>query len=611
MQREVSQVALRYIIPCLHYVLFGVGIALYLVLPLMGTQPIVHDESNLRTRVAQSVIVADDIKYGMDADIAMHKKRSKAPLETQSNTTEGKFVVAGKRASGSDSFLFINAGASRAAVLALARALKRAPFLSMDIHFYFVNSLEEASRIEIPQGLIRGAILLDFPTPAVNWVHVHTFGKDGLQSNQDAVNVVVSAFFMSDIGIKMTRTFDAAGLSETQKQLNGQILNFISEYVGPLANHLKPLLPVLKGPFPYSPQDVTSHFTDYILSMVQSDVTGPYGGGTLRSVKGLCIVGISANKERHLGNDYTSLNSVVASLEQTIRGFNNLNERLHHSYPVWVSVSPSYFVDYAMLQSIPFVQMGCGVVCLLNYIAITTNMKTKNNSRDDGQKLGVGAFLVILISGVLAMTTSIINSEVKMPDMMKHLLRSLDERKGEVIQSYTDISDIRTLSLSYIVASFPGIFIVLRGLFMVWGSNTLLGGFLPSTKSIIIALYIWTLGWMALFIALHPGLSLVGDASLAFQLLIIGVMYHPKMDFCSRLHCQQDSKSRLLTTSLRMLHFIVSLTIRVLCCLASTGLVVIWDGLLGGSPSPSSIPLSSFLVTTVMIWSVSIAKLFT
>ena len=296
------------------FVLWVVGLLLFFAMPFTEQRRNVHDESNLRNAFAISAT------------------SGRADLSSGNISAASQMTVYGKRSSGAESFLVLNCGSSTKAVDLLATVIRDEPYYSMDIYFYFLKSCADAEFIELPQGLVRGGLLMKIDTDSPASISVHTFGRGGLQPNQDLVNTVVAAF--------RARGFTCSFLEA------GSAANLIDSFFGFVSSYL-----------PEKKAAQSSHFSAYALSMIRNH-RATYGGGALRSARGVYLVGVSSVGEWK-AKDATM--DLATAAEYVLRSFNNLNERLHHSCPVWVSLSVDIFLDFQLVQIVAFLFIGVSV----------------------------------------------------------------------------------------------------------------------------------------------------------------------------------------------------------------------------------------------------------
>ena len=389
---------LRKALPILPGVLLVVGCLLLAALPAADTRVNVQDEGNLRARGYRSKVEGEDLGLGRDALSSIPSAYMRSVVLDGSSTID-VIEVPGSRAPGTEHFVVISTGPSHEVAMALAHSFAHQPFMSMDLRFYLAPPSVEVDDViqaaGLPVGMIRGGLQLNLSSsPAgISSICVHTFGVGALQPNQDLLNVftvglrvhgLASDFLChtnadSAIFAASTMAWDEwvveAGMAVAggggvpqplQQWLTGALQTHV---VPPLSEAVHEGFEAIGG----SPRRAgnmrlrVSHMMLYGLEMLRNDRIGQYGGGGLRTSFGLHTLGISdygADAAPLTSNTQSSLR-IARGVEYGIRSINNLDERLHHSSPAWLSSSTNTFSDFSVGQAVSFVfTAGCIAVLL-------------------------------------------------------------------------------------------------------------------------------------------------------------------------------------------------------------------------------------------------------
>jgi hypothetical protein len=374
------------------------GCLLFLVLPAVDTRVNVLDESNLRVRPYNSKVEVADLEVGLEGlrsipSTTMHSVHlpgSASPIEV--------IEVPGSRSPGTEHFIVISVGPSHDVAVALAHSFAHQPFLSVDLRFYLAPPAQDVDTVVgavgLPVGMLRGGLQLNLtgaPTDKRS-ICLHSFGVGGLQPNQDLLNVFTSGLQAHGL----TSSF-LCHTDEDRRAFHGSMMTgeewFLAAVEGALwtssipypvqewltggmAEHVVSSLSQLvhqafdlMGGSPRRAGNMqmrVEHLLLYVLEMLRNGRIGAYGGGRMRTNFGTHLVGISDHGL--LANPPSpnlSALRVDRGAEYGIRSINNLDERLHHSVPVWLSSSNKNFSDFSVGQIVSFVfAAGCVAIIL-------------------------------------------------------------------------------------------------------------------------------------------------------------------------------------------------------------------------------------------------------
>jgi hypothetical protein len=201
---------------------------------------------------------------------------------------------------------------------------------------------------------------------------LNVFGSDGVQPNMDIVNLMtllggrqgIEWNFLCQQPTTLPTPWDGEGMSQASSRDSGM-------GVGEIAAALKKMTTTVTGGSVTLGNDHAQRLGHYALSLLTASATGSspdFGGASLRK-RGMHPIVVSSPPRCHRGAPppppqqkpsipHNKLLPIVWAMEGLIRGANNLDEQLHHSFPVYVHIGAGSFVDYEVAQHAIFVVLG-------------------------------------------------------------------------------------------------------------------------------------------------------------------------------------------------------------------------------------------------------------
>jgi hypothetical protein len=246
-------------------------------------------------------------------------------------------------------------------------------------------SLEEASwqvpsEVEIVLLLDIAEVTFSAPTSNINnngagtaaggaQLCLNVFGSDGVQPNMDIVNLMT--LLGGRQGIEWNFLCQQPTTLPTPQGKERHIRGDGGVGVRDLAAALKKMMTTVTGGSVTLGNDHAERLGHYAVSLVTASATGSspdFGGASLRK-RGMHPIVVSSPPRRHQGAPppppqqkpsipHNKLLPIVWAMEGLIRGANNLDEQLHHSFPVYVHIGAGSFVDYEVAQHAIFVVLG-------------------------------------------------------------------------------------------------------------------------------------------------------------------------------------------------------------------------------------------------------------
>lgn len=390
MLRRVGARGLSAIGNRLTFPLMMVATVFLLVLPMVDERRIYISENNLKPYAAPMVTMSDLSTPNPFGDVLLREQgrvmetndgaATYAGGRRRKEVSVGDAVVAvrGQRSTGG-CLMSILVNRDEPVSVEIAGALftafqrRRATILSGDLEFRFFSqkknntttsslrafpesresrerypTLEEAAR-RVPSE-VEVAVVLDIAdvTADAGSLCFNVFGSDGVQPNMDIVNL------MTMLGLRNGIEWDF--LCQCPVSSSKRWLERFSSTVRAMFSSL--------GATPVPQHATLVRLGHYVLSLVTASTTGaaPADGGASLRMRGMHPIVLSSHKSSKVaGHRFKQADAsmpVISAIEGLVRGVNNLDERLHHSFPVYLHVSAQTFVDFEVAQHIIFVVLG-------------------------------------------------------------------------------------------------------------------------------------------------------------------------------------------------------------------------------------------------------------
>lgn len=295
-------------------------------------------------------------------------------FQTSSMVTEGA-VFASRGAGGPLTVIFVNEleEASMRVATAVVARLRKERHLSGDVVISLYRDTINVSAVMWQLSSIDVAVVLNVSYRGSASLCLDVFGSDGIQPNLDIVNIAVSAAARFDQALSVTcRRADRENFPHMQRFINAAVR--------------------------WIPSPQRDYFSTLLSAITQRR---SHGASALRKEGVHPIVLQTLIKSQHEATEIASsqLDAVKLSrvVESIVRSVNNLDERLHHSFPIYAHLDSHHFVDFEVSQHSVFI-----VLAALGSVAYGECLKA--NGAFSGRSF-IGVIALVICGGLFDTST--------------------------------------------------------------------------------------------------------------------------------------------------------------------------------------------------------------
>ena len=273
-------------------------------------------------------------------------------------------------------------------VLQIINKIKDSPWLGLDLHVLIVISGDYESRIRayatqesISVQTIQAAVVLDFHDDFnFDTLYLKTLSDNGMQPNMDFVN---SAALLSKSARLPSTVFlnssDVSVLPDVVRQFITSNWNLIRE------------IPNVRASSPRELQENIVRFWSYLVQAAVSDSPSVHTPLRELGIHSLTLSGKNSKK----GISRSQLSNVCYIVLQLVRGINNLCEKLHQSFWIYLFTNEEQFVDYDQFQAQIWIGGGSVIASTFLFKFYTTDFVSS--------LLVVGLLLWMCVGGVVVL----------------------------------------------------------------------------------------------------------------------------------------------------------------------------------------------------------------